>query len=246
MAEVVIGERFCGPKHSGNGGYCAGLFAQGLDGPAEVTLLAPPPLETPIEIRVAGNEDFEAVCDGKLIAKIKPAVVAIDPPAPPSDSAIARAHDDFLKHEGGVHLIPHCFVCGDRRAPGDGLRIFSGPIPGSPVNADFWTPGADLVDETKLVKPEFIWAALDYPSAFALRCWPRLTLLGRFSVDIYRRPQAGERLIAAAWAQGKDGRKHFSSSVIYDEDREIIAAANAVWIELNDPAILAQLEADRA
>jgi len=35
---VVIARRFCGPPDTGNGGYSAGLLAQSLRGPIEVTL----------------------------------------------------------------------------------------------------------------------------------------------------------------------------------------------------------------
>ena len=131
---VVIDQRFCGPKTSGNGGYSAGLFAQIIDGPASVTLKAPPPLGAPIVLRPADAGGFEAVAGEQVIASMAPASVAVTPPVMPDDTGVAAAHDDFLKAEGGHHIIPYCFVCGNRREAGDGLRIFSGPAPDSPVN----------------------------------------------------------------------------------------------------------------
>ncbi len=244
MTDVVIAKRFCGPKNSGNGGYCAGLFAQMIEGPSAVMLKAPPPLDTPIALTRTDN-GVEARCAGALVAVAEPATVAVDPPALPDDPAVAAAHDAYLADTGGEHLIPFCFVCGNRRAPGDGLRIFTGPAPDSSVNADFWTPAQDLAGKDGLVSPEFLWAALDCPTAFALRLWPRLTLLGRQAVEIHRRPAPGERLIAAAWPVGSDGRKHFADAVLLDADRNIIAAANTLWIEIKDEAMLAQFKADR-
>ena len=132
------------------------------------------------------------------------------------------------------------------RAPGDGLRIFSGPAPDSSVNADFWTPAEDLAGDDGLVRPEYLWAALDCPGAYALRVGRRMTLLGRFTAEIRRRPKPGERLIAAAWRAGEEGRKHYSDSVLLDENREIVAAANAVWIELNDPELMAKIARENA
>ncbi len=247
MTEVVIDRRFCGPKRSGNGGYSAGLFAQVIEGPAAVTLKSPPPLDTPITLRSADGDAYEAVIDDRTIASVEPAAVTIEPPNLPDDDAIRAAHDAFLTDTEGEHLIPYCFVCGNRRAAGDGLRLFTGPAPSSQVNADFWTPGADLAGGDGLVRPEFLWAALDCPSAFALRLWPRLTLLGRHTAEIHRRPKPGERLIAAAWADGSAGRKHYASAVLLDAGREIIAAANALWVELAaDSPLLAQLKADRS
>ncbi|WP_375201269.1 hypothetical protein [Hyphococcus sp.] len=243
---IVIDKRFCGPKSSGNGGYSAGLFAQAIDGPAAVMLKAPPPLDRPVSLRDAGEGAFEAVSGETVIAKIEPATVTVASPPIPDDAAVAQAHDDFLKDEDGFQIIPYCFVCGKERAPGDGLRIFSGPAPDSSVNADFWTPAADLAGDDGLVRPEFLWAALDCPTAYALRVGNRMTLLGRIAVEIFRRPEPGERLIAAAWREGEDGRKHYSSSVLLDEKRNIIAAANTLWIELNDPALIEKLRAENA
>lgn len=246
MIDVVIDKRFCGPKNSGNGGYCAGLFAQVIDGPAAVTLMSPPPLDTPITLRNIIDEKFEAAVGDRVVARMEPGTVAIDPPALPDNDAVNAARQAFLTDAQGEHLIPFCFVCGNRRAAGDGLRLFTGPAPNSPVNADFWTPGADLAGDDGKIRPEILWAALDCPSAFALRLWPRLTLLGRHTAEIYRRPKPGERLIAAAWREHSDGRKHYASAVLLDEDREIIAAGNALWIELSDDSpLLAQLHADR-
>lgn len=241
MTTVTIDKRFCGPKSSGNGGYSAGLFARAIDGPAAVKLMKPPPFDTPIELRKS-ETGFEAVAGESVIASVESAVVRVDPPAMPSDADIAAAHKDFLKTIGDAHIIPYCFVCGTKRGVGDGLRIFSGAAPDSPVNADFWTPAGDLAGDDGLVRPEFLWAALDCPTAYALRVGERMTLLGRLAVDIFRRPKPGERLIAAAWRTGEEGRKHFSSSILLDEDREIIAASNALWIELNDPALIARIK----
>lgn len=245
MIEVEIKTRFCGPKSSGNGGYSAGLFAQAIEGPAAVMLKRPPPLNAPISLKPLGDSRYEAVCDDALIALAEPAAVNINAPDLPDDDSVAAAHEAFLSDAGGEHLIPYCFVCGNRREKGDGLRIFSGPVKDSPVNADFWTPTRDLAAEDGFVRPEFLWAALDCPCAFATRVWPRLTLLSRMAIDIRRRPRPGERLVIAAWADGHDGRKHHASSVLLDEKRDVIAAANTLWIEVANEALIAQLAADR-
>src|SRR5215472_8325674 len=44
MKSVLIEKRFCGPPTSANGGYVCGLLATHIDGNAEITLRAPPPL----------------------------------------------------------------------------------------------------------------------------------------------------------------------------------------------------------
>src|SRR5688500_18642922 len=62
---ITIGRRYRGPLHSGNGGYSAGLLAQFVDGPAEVTLRLPPPLERPL--RVVEQEGRLWLLDGEAI-----------------------------------------------------------------------------------------------------------------------------------------------------------------------------------
>lgn len=245
MTEIIIDKRFCGPKDSGNGGYSAGLFASMIDGPAEVTLKSPPPLDAVIELRDGSDGTFEAVHGERVIAIAKPAIVEVEAPPCPAPADVRAAHDAFLSNTDGEHLIPYCFVCGDRRAPGDGLRIFSGPMPDSVLNADFWTPANDLASEDGLVRSEFLWAALDCPSAFTLRDCTGLILLGRIAVIIKSRPKPGDRLVAAAWPRGREGRKYYSSCALYDQNGAVIAAANATWIELDDRAMIAKLEADR-
>ena len=248
MTEVVIAKRFCGPKDSGNGGYSAGLFveAAGGDGAHAVTLMSPPPLDTPITVTKIDDVSHEARVGDSVIAKVVKATVEKDgAPTPPSDEAVSAGHDAFLSDSDGDHLIPGCFVCGTWREKGDGMRLFTGPVPESPLNADFWTPGEDLTDDAGLVRPAFLWAALDCPTSFSLRLWPRLMLLGKLTAEIFARPSAGERLKVIAWPEKSEGRKHFASSAIFDAQGAMLAIANSVWIEIKDEAMLEKLKADR-
>jgi hypothetical protein len=56
VAELRLGERFCGPPASANGGYACGAIAELLSGGAEVTLRRPPPLGRPLRVRVGGGD----------------------------------------------------------------------------------------------------------------------------------------------------------------------------------------------
>jgi len=53
MKSVMIEQRFCGPPRSANGGYVCGLVASYIEGSAEVTLMAPPPLNRRLDIVVS-------------------------------------------------------------------------------------------------------------------------------------------------------------------------------------------------
>ncbi|MEO1042514.1 MAG: hypothetical protein AAFX52_09490 [Pseudomonadota bacterium] len=236
---VSIASRFCGPKQSGNGGYVAGLLAKSIDGPAEIRLRAKPPLERLLTIASDGDE--AALLDGDMIvATARRASFTVNVPEAPSKEALDEAR---LAYQSYSHVLPHCFVCGPKRAPNDGLRIFAGPVDGTSVNADFWTPDASLGDGTGLVASEFLWAALDCPSAFSLRLTDQFILLGSLAADIRRRPKVGEPLIAMGWPREQpDGRKRPASSALMTLDGEVIAVANSIWIDLNDEALIRVLK----
>jgi len=242
IGTISIDRRYCGPARSGNGGYVCGQLANFIDGPARAKLIKPPPLETRIDV-FSEDSGIVAYAGDTKIGMAEPASVDINLPAIPSEEGIRAAHETYLKG-ADTHPLAQCFVCGPKRKPGDALRLFTGPVPDSPVNADTWTPSEDFAGEDGLVRPEILWAALDCPTAFALRHGDtRLCLLAALTADIYRRPKPGERLIVMAWARGVEGRKNFGDGALIDENGEVIAAANALWIELTDPAMIAAVTA---
>lgn len=231
--ELRIEARFRGPDASGNGGYVAGLVAGALEGSAEVTLRAPPPLDTPLRLASAGPDRAELtlIGDGELVAEAVAADLQLDvPEAPePEQVALAAERSPML----GDRPFPHCFVCGNERAAGDGLRIFAGPVPDRPgVVAAPWTPADSLPTHGGALVEEIVWAALDCPGAAAV--WEdelRPILLGRIAVRPARLIRPGEPLCAVAWRIGSEGRKHFTGSALFDAEGDVCARARATWIE---------------
>ena len=67
LDQVIIARRFRGPPDSGNGGYSCGLLARHFDGPVEVTLKAPPPVDTPMAIVGDGTSVRLMHGDWKLV-----------------------------------------------------------------------------------------------------------------------------------------------------------------------------------
>ncbi|MEM9233604.1 MAG: hypothetical protein AAGA69_05125 [Pseudomonadota bacterium] len=242
LGTITIDPRFRGPATSGNGGYVCGRLAAFLDGPAEVRLTAPPPLDMALDVEATGKGIEMRHVDtvyGMAWAKTPEAKV----PAMPSADDITTAHAEYLTQTDD-HALPHCFVCGPRREAGDALRIFAGEVPGRQLNADHWTPDASLGDEGGLVRPEFLWAALDCPSYFALRLWGQFALLVSLTAEIFSRPSVGEQLTVLAWPDRAEGRKHYAHSAILNAGGETLALANALWIEVNDPEFLTKLKAE--
>lgn len=224
---VRIAERFHGPPRSGNGGYVCGLAASFIEGPAEVSLRAPPPLETPLAVVREGGEI--SLRHGETeIARARSTQLQVTPPPAPALAEAQRGASSYLGHK--EHFFPTCFTCGP--AHPQGLHVFTGPVREGMVAAP-WTARADLAAEDGLVDEKFVWAALDCPSYWAL---PKAGLfravLGRLSAEIVNRPRPGENTIVAAWPLDASGRKHRAASALYDASGTLLARAEALWIEI--------------
>jgi len=142
------------------------------------------------------------------------------------------------------HKVPGCFVCGPERAPGDGLHIHPGPLEAGdhdwsgPLAAP-WIPAADLADAGGNVRAEFVWAALDCPTAYACSDADGMPpiLLGRQTVTLLRCPRAQERCVIIAVGRGRERRKRYADAALYDASGTCIAVCNAIWIEVSDATI---------
>ncbi|MFN8217275.1 MAG: hypothetical protein U0R71_11850 [Solirubrobacterales bacterium] len=228
---VVIDERFCGPAGSGNGGYSAALAARHVGGPAEVTLRKPPPLGTPLTVRIEGSA--ASLLDGEtLIAEVRSAAVELEVPEPVSAAEAELAAERYPWRDN--HPYPTCFVCGPAREPGDGLGIFPGPVAGRDLFAATWTPAPDLAPDGEEVAAEFVWAALDCPSGLVTDLFSDVgrVLLGRLAVDVRGPVHAGHRYVVQAWPISRDGRKLETASALVSESGEICAVAKALWIDV--------------
>jgi hypothetical protein len=229
LETITIDPRFNGPPGSGNGGYVCGVLARHIAGPSEITLRAPPPLG--VALGLVRTDDGVALRDGeRTIAEARPKPLHLDVPSAPSLTQARAAEARYIGHHD--HRYPTCFVCGGGRDPQDGLALFTGPVEGRALVAASWTPGADLGDDNGVLREEFIHAALDCPSYWALPHAGKPALLARMAASIDAPPpRVGAPLIVAAWALSSDGRKHRGASALYTGDGALIARAEALWIE---------------
>jgi hypothetical protein len=223
---ITLPARFCGPPDSANGGYTAGALARYVDGPAEVTLRCPPPLDRPLIVVVEGERVL--LRDGdQVVAEAIPATLDLDLPHAVAYDVAVEASLGSPFRDTTIHPFPGCFACGPNRHEGDGLRLFAGRVPGTDVFAAPWTP----VD----VDDEIVWAALDCPSAFVMYLEPELDgtyVLGRFAVHIDAPVRVGDPYEAVAWRVGVEGRKLFAGSALFAADGPPVAYARAVWVRL--------------
>ena len=232
---LLIARRFHGPPESGNGGYVCGLLAQFIDGAAAVRLRVPPPLSTNLEVRRAEGS-VTLFDDDALIAEARSARVEIAPIEPPSYEEADAASRQFRGF--GSHWFPSCFVCGPHRNPGDGLRIFPGPVEGRDLVASPWIPDSSLASVKDVVAPEFLWAALDCPGAFSfVEPTQGVVLLGELKVALMGEISVGERCVVVAWELSHQGRRHHTATALFGEAGACRGIGLGTWFEVAPDAV---------
>lgn len=235
---ITIGSRFCGPPHSGNGGYTCGLLAAYLDGPAEVTLRRPPPLDRPLQVERDDEGTIRLVDGDALIAEAAqaPELDLEDPvPIPLDEATAAGARSRFRLHPE-EHPFPTCFVCGPDRSPGDGLGILVGPVSGRNELADVWQPEKTLAASDGQVRPEFVWAALDCSGGLGAIANASVKgppfVLGRLAVRELAPVEVGEPHVVLGWRAAAEGRKLLAGSALLSASGRTVGMARATWIRL--------------
>jgi hypothetical protein len=232
---LVIPSRFCGPPGSGNGGYVCGRIASYLDGQVTVTLRRPPPLATSMVVERDGERSVRIHHGPTLIAEATSspdrAPLKIPGQVRVADARAAAGRSRYYADP----FFPDCFVCGPGREPGDGLRIFPGPVTGRPLWAALWTPDLSVADADGTVRPEVIWAALDCPSGIAAieaadLAQDTAILLGQMTASLMGLPTAGSQCRVMAWPEGRDGRKLTAGSAVLGPGGLVLAVARAVWL----------------
>jgi hypothetical protein len=240
VPELTIPSRFCGPSRSANGGYTCGRIAAYAEAPVTVTLRRPPPLATPMAVEQVDDGSLRVRHGSTLIAEAAspsglPALEAPDPVST-EEARMASGHARYFQDP----VFPDCFVCGMDRQPGDGLRIFPGPVHGGAVWAAPWTPDSSVAGADGRVRPEMAWAALDCPSGIAAAEDARLgpdtaIVLGQMTASLALLPVPGEQCRVIAWPAGRDGRKLTAASALLGPGGEVVAAALTVWIAVPRP-----------
>jgi len=233
---MQVPARFNGPPGSGNGGWSAGTLAELVGAQADpvdahgdpvvtVQLRRPPPLDTGMQVRTEGGWTLALDPQGETVLRAR--LGDPDPePVPPVDAVTARAAQ--AAYPGlREHPFATCFSCGTEREPGDGLRIYPGPV--EPVDgaarvAATWTPDAPVDLPTT-------WAALDCAGAWALDIGARLLVLGQVTTRVHRRPRAGVEHVVVALAGPVEGRKHHARTSLYD-DAGLLACTEQVWFDV--------------
>lgn len=203
----------------------------------EIRRAAGVPLDRPLVLRVE-DEDSVLSDDEGLIARTTSADLAVAAPAPPPLDVARRISTRFLERleRGEVrHTFPECFVCGHRRAGGDGLRVFVGPLDGEPGDGPWvgaWRPDAGFLDQEGRLRPEFVWSALDCPGGWAI-AGPGNT--GTLQVEILEPVDGRQELIVMGWPMGAPSarpgsRRRYAGTAVFDARGALLARGAAIWV----------------
>ena len=233
---VKIGERFAGPPGCGNGGYAAGTIAAHLGSSghaAVVRLRAPVPLGRALDVVRLPEDEIEIRTGEDVIAWSRPARLEVRVPEVPSASEIDLAMARFEGYRR--HPFPSCFVCGTDREPGDGLRLFTGPVEGRQIVASTWRPDASLAHPEERIDPAYVWSSLDCPGGWAsLLLGDAGTLvLGEITARIDGTPRLGEFCSVIGWPIRREGaRKNYVGSAVVSESGRIYGRASSLWLNI--------------
>jgi hypothetical protein len=231
---LVVPRRFAGPPGTANGGWISGRLAvlaglSGLDGPVQVTLRQPVPLEVALEVRT-DDRGASLGFGGALIAEAAAGTLTevVDPVDHATAQAATAAYDGWSGHP-----FPGCFVCGPDRPPPDGLGVFPGRLGAHPDTvASTWLPDPSLADDDGSLPPHLVWAVLDCTSGWSSDLVSRPKVLGRITAAVDAVPRVGEPCVVVGRHLRDEGRKTFTASTAYDSDGRVLGRAEALWIAL--------------
>lgn len=244
---LTIPEQFRGPPSSGNGGYVAGAIAERFplrpDAPdtagIQVTLRAPIPLDTPMQLDCSDESHLRLTLGDTLIAEAEPAELDLDVPEPPTFAAAldARPGSPALQPRlntlvpGGLGFHPVCVCCGADVPEGLGLRVFAAPVPGFDGVAAAWHADPAFAGADGNLPERLIWTALDCPGQFAYyAAGIRTGLLGRMTARVLRPVPADADYVVVGWRIGIERKKHFAGTALVDASGALCALAHQTWI----------------
>lgn len=216
-----------GPATSANGGVAAGVMAALLDGPVEVRLSNPPPIDTDMPVE---EEDGWLVARdaGEQVLAVRP-VDGPDLRVPELDTAAVGPGAPFPDHPAAT-----CVVCGP--AHPRGLGVMPVPVDGTDgVLATWWTPPDWALDDDGVVRDELLWGVLDCPGALAIMAAedePVFAALAGITGELVAPVHGDERVLVLGWPLEADGRKRGAATAVLGPDGDVRALTRQLCIAL--------------
>lgn len=210
------------------------MLASLLPGACECTLRKPIPLERDLQAEL--SEKAARLLDGAEVV-IEAASTEIARTERRAVAFVEAQRAAISSPAFTNHPFPTCFTCGPERAAGDGLRIFPGRLDedneSTSIFAAPWIPDPSLASGGVVVRPEFLWAAMDCPTGFAAGFpWRGTLVTGRLAVEQVAPVYPLRPYVVLSWPTASEGRKFHAGAALYDPDGRLCANARATWIKL--------------
>lgn len=231
-----------GPTGVGQGGWTAHRFADRIGRPVTVSIHAPIPLDTDLELSTADGgvandrerAEWSLVAAGERImsATRRPALDLGTPAVGVEEARHARDRFEWAPSE---HPVPCCFSCGVQ--PGS-MGVQAGPLPDGRRYATDWSPPDWSVGEDGAVDAGALWAALDCTAAWFVSgsVDRRVAFTVRYAVDELHAVERGGRYALVAWPAGPEpgwvGRKRHAASAAFAADGTCVAVADSLWVSV--------------
>lgn len=235
---LTIERTYCGPPDSAHGGTAVGRFAQLVDHDlVEVRLLAPPPLETPLEWRAEPDGAVTVSGPDGDIARVRalgePLVIA--PFRRVGEAEVEAAAQEYLRRfDADGHGFSTCFACGPDRHDPDALRQYTGRTADGDTVARFRVDGEGPVPDWLTL------AGLDCPSGgtvFALvEPPPAAAVLGLMQCHLLAPAERGVDYQVRGRLVAQEGRKLFAEVAMLAPSGDTVAEARAVWVSVDPEA----------
>lgn len=224
---VTIERRFQGVAGRGQGGYSAGLLAEHLSGQVSATFHAPIPLDAPLAIEPVGS-GWRLMDDQTLVLRAKPSDRPIRRPEPAGLEQARKARSRSPVRTFDV--LPDCFSCGTRAGS---MELHAGPLDDRAEYATSWAPPDWSADGEGLVRPRFIWAALDCPAGWKAGTDGtgfRAAVTGEMWAQIHRPVPAEGTYAIVAWSDPWKGRMVQAGTALFDASGACLAESESMWI----------------
>ena len=183
-------------------------------------------MSTEAQAPLWAGEQFLAAMDGVLDGPSLSAISGLS-----MDSRSAAPGDAFFAIQGpnrdGHDFVAQALDAGATVAVV--RREFQADGAAGALFAASWTPHENLARADGTLGEEYVWAALDCPSAFAVLPAPtgKTIVLGQLSVRIDRAVKPGDKCVVIGWPVAIDGRKRLAGSAIVSEAGDVIAVGDA-------------------
>jgi hypothetical protein len=113
----------------------------------------------------------------------------------------------------------------------DRARVAAGWRPDRSVAEDFHA----YADGHPRASLPVTWAALDCVGGWAGDLEDRLMVLARMTVRLDALPRIGEEHVVVGMGRGREGRKTWTASTMYDSSGSVVGSAEHLWVAV-DPA----------